>query len=140
MRSHMNNIKVTHLSKEISIAQHQEFEGGVSEVTSVQEVAILPTGSHDWVIMKYDDTLDSLIETLQNARTLIEKVPLKLTLSMMAKQEDLSYGVPKVWDVDDIIDTYDSSPDLTLKELSRRSGWSVGELLSLLTHEDVSND
>ncbi len=136
----MNNIKVTHLSKEISIAQHQEFEGGVSEVTSVQEVAILPTGSNDWVIMKYDDTLDSLIETLQNARTLIEKVPLKLTLSMMAKQEDLAYGVPKVWDVDDIIDTYDSSPDLTLKELSRRSGWSVGELLSLLTHEDVSND
>ena len=128
MRSHMNNIKVTHLSKEISIAQHKEFEGGVSEVISVQEVAILPTGSHDWVIMKYDDTLDSLIETLQNARTLIEK------------RKDLEYGVPKVWDVDDIIDTYDSSPDLTLKELSRRSGWSVGELLSLLTHEDVSDD
>ena len=128
MRSHMNNIRVTHLSEEISIAQHKEFEGGVSEVTSVQEVAILPTGSHDWVIMKYDDTLDSLIETLQNARTLIEK------------RKDLEYGVPKVWDVDDIIDTYDSSPDLTLKELSRRSGWSVGELLSLLTHEDVSDD
>jgi len=128
MRSHMNNIKVTHLSEDISIAQHQEFEGGVSEVTSVQEVAILPTGYHDWVIMKYDDTLDSLIETLQNARTLIEK------------RKDLAYGVPKVWDADDIIDTYDSSPDLTLQELSRRSGWSVGELLSLLTHEDVSND
>jgi hypothetical protein len=128
MRSHMNNIRVTHLSEEISIAQHKEFEGGVSEVTSVQEVAILATGSHDWVIMKYDDTLDSLIETLQNARTLIEK------------RKDLEYGVPKVWDVDDIIDTYDSSPNLTLKELSRRSGWSVRELLSLLTHEDVSND
>jgi len=128
MRSHMNNIKVTHLSEEISIAQHKEFEGGVSEVISVQEVAILPTGSHDWVIMKYDDTLDSLIETLQNARTLIQK------------RKDLEYGVPKVWDVDDIIDTYDSSPNLTLKELSRRSGWSVRELLSLLTHEDVSND
>ena len=140
MRSHMNNIKVTHLSEEISIAQHQEFEGGVSEVTSVQEVAILPTGSHDWVIMKYDDTLDSLIETLQNARTLIEKVPLKLTLSMMAKQEDLAHGVPKVWDAYEIVTTYDSSPDLTLKELSRRSGWSVGELLSLLTHEDVNHD
>ena len=124
----MNNIRVTHLSEEISIAQHKEFEGGVSEVISVQEVAILPTGSHDWVIMKYDDTLDSLIETLQNARTLIQK------------RKDLEYGVPKVWDVDDIIDTYDSSPDLTLKELSRRSGWSVRELLSLLTHEDVSND
>ena len=128
MRSHMNNIRVTHLSEEISIAQHKEFEGGVSEVISVQEVAILPTGSHDWVIMKYDDTLDSLIETLQNARTLIQK------------RKDLEYGVPKVWDVDDIIDTYDSSPNLTLKELSRRSGWSVGELLSLLTHEDVSDD
>jgi len=128
MCSHMNNIKVTHLSKEISIAQHQEFEGGVSEVTSVQEVAILPTSSHDWVIMKYDDNLDSLIETLKNARTLIEK------------QEDIAYGVPKVWDVDDIIDIYDTSPDLTLKELSKRSGWTVRELLSLLTHEDEYND
>ena len=123
-----NNIKVKHLNRDISIAQHQEFEAGVSEVTSVQEVAILPSSSHDWVIMKYDDTLDSLIETLQNIRTLIEK------------QKDLTYGVPKIWDVDEIVDTYDSSPDLTLKELSRRSGWSVGELLSLLTHEDVSND
>ena len=122
MRSHMNNIKVTHLSKEISIAQHQEFEGGVSEVTSVQEVAILPSGSDDWVIMRYDNTLDSLIETLQNARTLIEK------------QEDLAHGVPKVWDAYEIVTTYDSSPDLTLQELSRRSGWSVGDLLKLLTH------
>ena len=128
MRSHMNNIKVTHLSEDVSIAQHQEFEGGVSKVTSVQEVAILPTGYHDWVIMKYDDTLDSLIETLQNARTLIEK------------RRDVEHDIPKVWDADDIIDTYDSSPDLTLQELSRRSGWSVGELLSLLTHEDVNHD
>ena len=128
MRSHMNNIKVTHLSEEISIAQHQEFEGGVSEVTSVQEVAILPTNSHDWVIMKYDDTLDSLIETLQNARTLIEK------------RRDIEHDIPKVWDADDIIDTYDSSPDITLKELSLRSGWSVGELLSLLTHDANYHD
>ena len=128
MRSHMNNIKVTHLSEEISIAQHKEFEGGVSEVTSVQEVAILPTGSHDWVIMKYDDTLDSLIETLQNARTLIEK------------RRDVEHHIPKVWDADDIIDTYDSSPDITLKELSLRSGWSVGELLSLLTHDANYHD
>ena len=97
-------------------------------MTSVQEVAILPTGSHDWVIMKYDDTLDSLIETLQNARTLIEK------------KQQLTYGVPKVWDADDIIDTYDSSPDLTLQELSLRSGWSVGELLSLLTHDANYHD
>ena len=128
MRSHMNNIKVTHLSEDVSIAQHQEFEGGVSEVTSVQEVAILPTGYHDWVIMKYDDTLDSLIETLQNARTIIEK------------RRDVEHDIPKVWDADDIIDTYDSSPDITLKELSLRSGWSVGELLSLLTHDANYHD
>ena len=128
MRSHMNNIKVTHLSEDISIAQHQEFEGGVSEVTSVQEVAILPSGSDDWVIMRYDNTLDSLIETLQNARTLIEK------------RRDIEHDIPKVWDADDIIDTYDSSPDITLKELSLRSGWSVGELLSLLTHDANYHD
>ena len=128
MRSHMNNVKVDHLSRTVSIAQHKEFEGGVSEVTSVQEVAIMPDDLEDWVILKYESNLDSLIETLQNVRTLIEK------------KQQLTYGVPKVWDTDDIIDTYDSSPDLTLQELSRRSGWSVGELLSLLTHEDVSND
>tara|TARA_R110000851_G_scaffold184813_1_gene334185 strand:- start:686 stop:1060 length:375 start_codon:yes stop_codon:yes gene_type:complete len=124
----MNNIRVTHLSEDISIAQHQEFEGGVSEVTSVQEVAILPSGSDDWVIMRYDNTLDSLIETLQNARTLIEK------------RRDVEHDIPKVWDADDIIDTYDSSPDITLKELSLRSGWSVGELLSLLTHDANYHD
>ena len=118
----MNNIKVTHLSEEISIAQHQEFEGGVSKVTSVQEVAILPTGSHDWVIMKYNDTLDSLMETLQNARTIIEK------------RKDIEHDIPKVWDAYEIVTTYDSSPDLTLEELSRRSGWSVRNLLKLLTH------
>ena len=132
MRSHMNNIRVTHLlgcqSEDISIAQHQEFEGGVSEVTSVQEVAILPSGSDDWVIMRYDNTLDSLIETLQNARTIIEK------------RRDIKHDIPKVWDADDIIDTYDSSPDITLKELSLRSGWSVGELLSLLTHDANYHD
>ena len=128
MRNHMNNIRVTHLSEDISIAQHQEFEGGVSEVTSVQEVAILPSGSDDWVIMRYDNTLDSLIETLQNARTLIEK------------RRDVEHDIPKVWDADDIIDTYDSSPDITLKELSLRSGWSVGELLSLLTHDANYHD
>lgn len=124
----MNNIRVTHLSEDISIAQHQEFEGGVSEVTSVQEVAILPSGSDDWVIMRYDNTLDSLIETLQNARTIIEK------------RRDIEHDIPKVWDADDIIDTYDSSPDITLKELSLRSGWSVGELLSLLTHDANYHD
>ena len=128
MRNHMNNIRVTHLSEDISIAQHQEFEGGVSEVTSVQEVAILPSGSDDWVIMRYDNTLDSLIETLQNARTIIEK------------RRDIEHDIPKVWDADDIIDTYDSSPDITLKELSLRSGWSVGELLSLLTHDANYHD
>ena len=128
MRNHMNNIRVTHLSEDISIAQHQEFEGGVSEVTSVQEVAILPSGSDDWVIMRYDNTLDSLIETLQNARTIIEK------------RRDVEHDIPKVWDADDIIDTYDSSPDITLKELSLRSGWSVGELLSLLTHDANYHD
>ena len=128
MRNHMNNIRVTHLSEDVSIAQHQEFEGGVSEVTSVQEVAILPSGYDDWVIMRYDNTLDSLIETLQNARTIIEK------------RRDIEHDIPKVWDADDIIDTYDSSPDITLKELSLRSGWSVGELLSLLTHDANYHD
>lgn len=128
MRNNMNNIRVTHLSEDVSIAQHQEFEGGVSEVTSVQEVAILPSGYDDWVIMRYDNTLDSLIETLQNARTIIEK------------RRDIEHDIPKVWDADDIIDTYDSSPDITLKELSLRSGWSVGELLSLLTHDANYHD
>jgi len=123
-----NNIKVKHLNENISIAQHTEYEGGVSEVTIVQEVAILPSHSDDWVIMRYDNTLDSLIETLQNARTIIKE------------RKDIKHDIPKVWDADDIIDTYDSSPDITLKELSLRSGWSVRELLSLLTHDANYHD
>ena len=100
----MNNIKVTHLSREISIAQHKEFEGGVSETTTTQEVAIMPNGGQDttgdWVIIKYTNNLTSLIKAL---------------------------------DAYEIVTTYDSSPDLTLGDLSRRSGWSVGDLLKLLT-------
>jgi len=32
----------------------------------------LPKNSHDWVILSYDNNLDSLIETLQNVRNIIE--------------------------------------------------------------------
>ena len=72
--------------------------------------------------------MNNIRVTLQNARTLIEK------------RRDVEHHIPKVWDADDIIDTYDSSPDITLKELSLRSGWSVGELLSLLTHDANYHD
>lgn len=115
-----NNIKVKHRNRDISIAQHRKYEGAVSKTTEVQEVAILPSGSEDWTILRYNDNLNSLIETLQNIRTLIE-------------------NSSNLWSVDEIIEVYDSSPDLTLKELSQRSGWSVRELLSLLTHEDKQN-
>ena len=125
MRSHMNNIKVTHLSREISIAQHKEFEGGVSETTTTQEVAIMPNGGQDttgdWVIIKYSNNLTSLIKALENIRTIIET------------EQGLMSNPPKVWDAYEIVTTYDSSPDLTLGDLSRRSGWSVGDLLKLLT-------
>lgn len=125
MRSHMNNIKVTHLSREISIAQHKEFEGGVSETTTTQEVAIMPNGGQDttgdWVIIKYTNNLNSLIKALENIRTIIET------------EQGLMSNPPKVWDAYEIVTTYDSSPDLTLGDLSRRSGWSVGDLLKLLT-------
>lgn len=115
-----NNIKVKHLNRDISIAQHTEYEGGVSKTTEVQEVAILPSGSEDWTILRYNNNLNSLIETLQNIRTLIE-------------------NSSNLWSVDEIIEVFDNSPDLTLKELSQKSGWSVRELLSLLTHEDKQN-
>jgi len=128
----MNNIKVTHLSREISIAQHKEFEGGVSETTTTQEVAIMPNGGQDttgdWVIIKYSNNLTSLIKALENIRTIIEtEQGLNYILS-----EPMS-NPPKVWDAYEIVTTYDSSPDMTLGQLSRRSGWSVGDLLKLLT-------
>lgn len=34
--------------------------------------------------------------------------------------------------VEQIIDLFDRKPDLTLRELARRSGWSVKELKTLL--------
>ena len=121
----MNNIKVTHLSREISIAQHKEFEGGVSETTTTQEIAIMPSNDQDttgdWVIIKYTNNLTSLIKALENIRTIIET------------EQGLMSNPPKVWDAYEIVTTYDSSPDLTLGDLSRRSGWSVGDLLKLLT-------
>jgi hypothetical protein len=36
---------------------------------------------------------------------------------------------------DEIISLYDTSPNMTLKELSRITGWPVARLKKLLTHQ-----
>lgn len=120
-----NNIKVKHLNRDISIAQHTEYQAGVSETTEVQEVAILPSGSADWTILRYNNDLNSLIETLKQIRTLVE---------------DQEYHTKLAWKPEIVIELYDRSPDMTLKELSRKSGWSVRDLLSLLLEKDMENN
>lgn len=120
-----NNIKVKHLNRDISIAQHTEYQAGVSETTQVQEVAILPSGSADWTILRYNNNLNSLIETLKQIRTLVE---------------DQEYHTKLAWKPEIVIELYDRSPDMTLKELSRRSGWSVRDLILLLVEKDIENN
>lgn len=120
-----NNVKVKHLNRDISIAQHTEYQAGVSETLQVQEVAILPSGSEDWTILRYNNNLNSLIETLKQIRTLVE---------------DQVCHTKLAWEREIVIEVYDRSPDMTLKELSRRSGWSVKELLSLLLEKDIEEN
>lgn len=68
----LNNVRVTHGSHAVSIAQHREFQADGSDIVFIHEIAILPKNSHDWVILNFDNNLDSLIETLQNVRDIIE--------------------------------------------------------------------
>ena len=37
------------------------------------------------------------------------------------------------WSAQKVCDVYDSNPDMILRDLSRLSGWSVPDLISLLT-------
>ena len=62
-----NNIYVKHKGKEISIAQHKS-----DDRTWVQEAAIMPTTS-DMHIVRYGNSLTSLIRALQEIRDEIDK-------------------------------------------------------------------
>jgi len=44
-------------------------------------------------------------------------------------------GFPKRWDKADVIAEYDSDLNLTLSELSRKSGWTIDELKAVLMQE-----
>mgnify|MGYP000952875066 CR=1 FL=1 len=48
------------------------------------------------------------------------------------KMSKLYYGVKRKWDNDDVIDAFNQNLNLTLSELSRRSGWTVKEIKDLL--------
>ena len=48
------------------------------------------------------------------------------------KMNELYYGVKRRWDNDDVINAFDTNLNLTLSELSRRSGWTVKEIKDLL--------
>tara|TARA_R100000900_G_C3255227_1_gene148245 strand:+ start:163 stop:435 length:273 start_codon:yes stop_codon:yes gene_type:complete len=63
-----NNIYVKHRGKEISIAQHKDNDGK----TWIQEAAILPATS-DMCIVRYGNSLTSLIRALQEIRDEIDK-------------------------------------------------------------------
>jgi len=62
-----NNIYVKHKGKEISIAQHKS-----DDRTWVQEAAIMPATS-DMHIVRYGNSLTSLIRALQEIRDEIDK-------------------------------------------------------------------
>ena len=62
-----NNINVKHKGNEVSIAQHKD-----NDTTWVQEAAILPATS-DMCIVRYGNSLTSLIRALQEIRDEIDK-------------------------------------------------------------------
>jgi len=49
----------------------------------------------------------------------------------MLKALNLVWGQSRKWDKDDIISEFDST-NVTLSELSRKSGWTIAELKSVL--------
>jgi hypothetical protein len=55
----INNIRVSHNGRQISLAQHW-----IGDRLMVQEVAAIPHGEQDWEIELFGDSLDSLIDTL----------------------------------------------------------------------------
>ena len=49
----------------------------------------------------------------------------------MFRDMNLVWGQSRKWDKDDIISEFDST-NITLSELSRKSGWTIAELKSVL--------
>ena len=49
----------------------------------------------------------------------------------MFRDMNLVWGQQRKWDKDDIISEFDST-NITLDELSRKSGWTIAELKSVL--------
>jgi lambda repressor-like predicted transcriptional regulator len=49
----------------------------------------------------------------------------------MFRDMNLVWGQQRKWDKDDIIAEFDST-NITLSELSRKSGWTIAELKSVL--------
>ena len=49
----------------------------------------------------------------------------------MFRDMNLVWGQSRKWDKDDIIAEFDST-NITLSELSRKSGWTIAELKSVL--------
>jgi len=51
----------------------------------------------------------------------------------MFRDMNLVWGQSRKWDKDDIISEFDST-NITLSELSRKSGWTIAELKSVLLY------
>ena len=51
----------------------------------------------------------------------------------MFRDMNLIWGQSRRWDKDDIISEFDST-NITLSELSRKSGWTIAELKSVLLY------
>ena len=67
----MNNVYLDHKGHRISIAQHRS--DGPYRPHRTQEIMVFGDGDKDDVIIPYSDTLDGLINALNEAKTLIEE-------------------------------------------------------------------
>ena len=50
----------------------------------------------------------------------------------MEKEYGMAYGVKRQWDIDDVISEFDGNLNLTLKDLARKSGYTISELKEIL--------
>ena len=78
----------------------------------------------------YVECLAILTESMDDDIAQIFKVTIKEEELMK-----ITVGKPKRWDKSHVIELFDNSPDLTLGELSRRSKWTIRELLNVLTED-----
>ena len=65
-------------------------------------------------------------------RVSLDKPKPKQRIRQMEKEYWMAYGVKRQWDIDDVISEFDGNLNLTLKDLARKSGYTISELKEIL--------